>query len=109
MTPYETEYLARLSCEINSGKWPTDLGWRPTSFTRSLRWYQRLLYPLFRGWHEREVAHNAAIAAMCVVDAVVPRKETLRYWNTTHRSDDGRMTDAEFETWWASRSEVGNA
>lgn len=85
--------LCRWMCELHEFKWPDDYP-RPR-----YRYWDRLPgftideYADSRAKRVQEAWNNL----MRIVTADV----FLRYWNTVHRQDAGRMTDGQFDAWIA--------
>ena len=51
-------------------------------------------------WLAREIKFVQCIAAMRIIDAIVGHKKVLHDWNTRQR-EDRRMSEEEFDEWWA--------
>lgn len=105
LSPEMVRELARLSCEVNDGKWPKEFGREPTPIYTPPGW-RRFLWPFVSKWAAHEYRLSRSIAAMRVIDALIGHKEVLRYHNTVNRRNaDGTpvMTNDEFEAWWQNR------
>jgi len=96
LTGRPEEAWARWHCELNCWDWPVEWGEAPKAIAEGLALKGKARYCVL------EQLGYGLLCDLCERFAG-GRKSVLRYWNTKHRRDRWRMTEAEFEAWWARR------
>jgi hypothetical protein len=72
-----------------------------------LNWIQRILYHFIKKWVHEEICYSSAFAVHnTLIWSLGGWKEYCRYCKCEISEGDNKMTNEEFEKWWAETQQV---